>query len=827
MNFISRLLFLLLCFTSVLSYAEKPAVSFSDFTKNKTLQQGYFSFYHDESKGKVYLQVDKFDQEFLFQSSLPQGVGSNDIGLDRGQLGDTRLVKFERVGNKVFLKQLNTYYRADSDNILEQKAIDEAFASSIIWGFTVASETNISKDKPQKVLIDYTPFLLSDIHNVSQKLKSRKQGSFSIDKSRSALFSDRTKAFPKNTEFEAMITFKGSGAGSYLKSVTPEPSAVTVHLHHSLIKLPDDNYKTRTFHPYSGFWSIEYADYASAIDEPLIKRLIPRHRLAKKNSNAVGKSEAVEPIVYYLDAGVPEPIRSALIDGAMWWQQAFEEIGYSDAFQVKMLPADADPMDVRYNVIQWVHRATRGWSYGSSVIDPRTGEIIKGHVTLGSLRVRQDYLIALGLTSPFVDNNTDTSTMKAMALARIRQLSAHEVGHTLGIAHNFAASVNDRASVMDYPHPYITLDDKGDIDLSNAYKENIGIWDKHVIAYGYGDYETSASKSEHEQLLDLIDATKAKGLLYASDPDARSGASAHNTGHLWDNGENAAIELQRVMKVRNKALSNFGLNSIASGTPLSELEQALVPIYNFHRYQVEAAAKLISGVNYSYAVKNKTSLATKEQSVQIVPAKIQQQALASLLATLDTSFLTLSEEIISLIPPKAYGYYKTRESFNSQTGVTFDPVSAAQASAKHTLGLLLNAQRLARLEQQASQTASVKNRVFSVNNLISQITDKTIKQRPKAGLQLLVQQRVNQQFVEHLLELWHSKNLVPEVRGAVHSSLKRVANWLDDHEGSRNYKLLSAHFTLLKQQIEFSLAQGKQVIIPKKVSMPPGSPIGN
>jgi len=836
MNSISRLLFVLLCFSSAVSFAEKAPVSFTNFIKNKTVQQGYFSFYHDNSQGKVYLQIDKFEQAFLFQSSLPQGVGSNDIGLDRGQLGDTRLVQFERVGNKVFLKQLNTYYRADSDNPLEQQAIDEAFASSIIWGFTVASEVADTSNNSQKVLIDYTPFLLSDIHNISQTLKSKKQGSFKVDASRSALYAKRTKAFPENTELEAMVTFKGSDAGSHLKSVTPEPSALTVHLHHSLIKLPDDNYQKREFHPYSGFWAIEYADYASAIDEPLIKRLIPRHRLAKERGNSGEKSKAVAPIVYYLDAGVPEPIRSALIDGAMWWQQAFADIGYSDAFQVKMLPADADPMDVRYNVIQWVHRATRGWSYGSSVVDPRTGEIIKGHVTLGSLRVRQDYLIALGLTSPFTEKNTDTSAMKAMALARIRQLAAHEVGHTLGIAHNFAASVNERASVMDYPHPYITLDSNGKIDLSNAYKENIGLWDKYVIAYGYGDYgydNKGNSKSEHKQLIELVADTKAKGLLYASDPDARSASSAHNTGHLWDNGSNAAAELTRVMRVREKALSDFGLNSISAGTPLSELEQALVPIYNFHRYQVEAAVKLIAGIDYTYEVKSSNVKDLDKQGVKAVSAAMQQQALSSLLATLDSSFLTLSEDIISLIPPKAYGYYRTRESFSSQTGLTFDPVTAAQASAKHTLRLLLNEGRLARLQQQASRSfvsnkkERSKGRIFSIDELISQLTERTIKRRPESGLKLLVQQRVNQQVIEQLLELWHSKKSVSEVRSSVFSSLKSISRWLDDNNDNRHYKMLSSHFKLLEQQIEFSLEQNKQVVNAKKINMPPGSPIGN
>jgi hypothetical protein len=844
-----------------LAFSASAQSNLADFVKDKTVHQGFFTFYHDNKEGKIYLEIDKFNAQFLFQSSLPQGIGSNDIGLDRGQLGETRLVQFELVGNKVFLRQFNPYYRADTDNLMEKQAVEQAFASSIIWGFKVVARSKKSnKNNKAQILIDYTPFLLSDIHNIGDTLKQNKQGSFSIDDSRSGIYTKRSKAFPENTELEATITFTGSGAGQYLKSVTPDAQAVTVNLHHSLIKLPDSNYRMRKFHPYSGYWSVAYADYASAIDEPLIKRVIPRHRLNKQNPEAK-TSKAVKPIIYYLDSGVPEPIRTALLDGAMWWQQAFKDIGYEDAFQVKILPKDADPMDVRYNVIQWVHRATRGWSYGSSVIDPRTGEIIKGHVTLGSLRVRQDYLIALGLTSPFIGTEkADTSAMQAMALARIRQLSAHEVGHTLGIAHNFAASVNDRASVMDYPHPYIRLNDEGEIDLSQAYKKNIGLWDKYVIAYGYADYGAETDDDIENQLAELVAASKAKGLLYVSDPDARPASGAHNTGHLWDNGSNAAQELKRVMQVRAKALENFGLNSIAPGTPLSELETALVPIYNFHRYQVEAAAKLIGGVDYAYEVKpvhhkkqpaNSQTLdemqevnepnsmlqenhviAEEQQRIQAVSAAMQQQALTALLSTLSPQFLTLADDIISLIPPAAYGYPRNRESFTSQTGPTFDPVSAAQASAKHTLSLLLNPQRLARLQQQAvryqqgDKRAESTNAIFSVQQLIQQIINSTIKEKPHSGLALLVQQRVNQQVVEQLLTLWHTKSVVSEVRSEVLASLKLLVEWFDDNNDRRQYSALGNQFILLAKHIEFSLEENHWIVPKSTLTMPPGSPIG-
>ncbi len=810
MRFFIRVMVLFVCSALSAHLWAKDKTSYADFIDGMQHQQGYFSFYLDDETGKVFLEIDNFNEDFLFQSGLPHGVGSNDIGLDRGQLGDTRLVRFERVGEKVFLRQLNTYYRANTGNILEKQAIDEAFASSIIWGFKVSSS---SKDK-QKTLIDYTPFLLSDIHNLSAKLKRTKQGNFSIDASRSAVYEKRTKAFPNNTELEATVTYKGSKAGTYLRSVTPDASAVTVNLHHSLIKLPDNGYQTRTFHPYSGFWESSYADYASAIDEPLIKRDIPRHRLKKKKPNAK-VSEAVEPIIYYLDAGVPEPVKSALLDGARWWDQAFEAIGYKNAFQVKMLPSDADPMDVRYNVIQWVHRATRGWSYGSSVIDPRTGEIIKGHVTLGSLRVRQDYLIALGLTSPFTSENTDTSAMKEMALARIRQLSAHEVGHTLGIAHNFAASVNDRASVMDYPHPLITIkNDK--ISLENAYATDIGVWDKFVIAYGYADVE---KEHEAQYLAELVNNAQQQGLQYVSDPDARPKSGAHATGHLWDNGENAAQELTRVLKVRKLALENFGVNSIAIDTPMSELEEVLVPIYNFHRFQVEAAAKLIAGVDYGYQLRSEQF----SNQQKMVAGKEQHEALTALLKTLSPTTLVVPTSITALIPPKAYGYHRTRESFNGRTGLTFDPISAAEASAKHTLSLILNAERLARLQQQTM----LDDDVPSVQQLLSKVLGATIQSSPQTLTSLLVQQRVNQQLVEHLLALWHSQQVVPEVRAEVYATLTDLSQWLADKRSTRKYKGSRAHFQLLARQINYSLNHDKSSLPESKIQLPPGSPIGN
>ena len=456
------LLFVILLFSNTI---------FSQALKDKSLKRysGFFNFHYEEDQDKIYLEVKNIDEEFLYVNSLATGVGSNDIGLDRGQLGNQRVVKFIKSSNKLLLVQPNQNYRATTDNELERKSIEQAFAKSVLFGFKI-------EDKKDGVYtIDLTPFLMQDTHGVAQTLKRSKEGVFKLDLSKSALSLNRTKAFPKNVEFEALLTFKGQPTGRNIRSVTPTASLVSVVQHHSFVALPDNNYKTREFDVRSGTISISYLDYATPVQEQIRKRFITRHRLEKKNPEAL-ISEAVEPIIYYLDPGTPEPVRSALLDGARWWNRAYEAIGFKDAFQVRMLPADVDPMDCRYNVIQWVHRSTRGWSYGGSVIDPRTGEIIKGHVSLGSLRIRQDFMIAQALINkPFADRDDNYQPMLEMALARIRQLSAHEVGHTIGFAHNFAASTNGRASVMDYPHPTVTLTN-GEIDLSNAYAIGIGNW---------------------------------------------------------------------------------------------------------------------------------------------------------------------------------------------------------------------------------------------------------------------------------------------------------------------------------------------------------------
>ncbi len=782
--------------------------------KTKGLQKttGYFNFYWNEAKGTVLLEVDKLNTEFLYVNSLPAGIGSNDIGLDRGQLGNSRVVKFEKAGPKLLLLQPNYDYRAISDNPEEAKSVAQAFAQSVIGGFKIEASFG------GRHLIDITKFLMRDAHNVAGRLRGSKQGNYKPDPNRSAIYLPMCKGFPKNTELEATITFTGEPKGGWIRSVVPSPDAVTVRMHHSFIELPDESYQTRVFDPRSGYFGISYADYATPIQDPLMKQFIVRHRLEKKDPNAA-VSEPIEPIIYYVDRGAPEPIKSALIEGASWWNQAFEAAGYKDAFIVKEMPESADPMDVRYNLIQWVHRSTRGWSYGSSVRDPRTGEIIKGHVSLGSLRVRQDFLIAQGLLSPFEEGavNADQKMLE-MALARLRQLSAHEVGHTIGLAHNFAASVNDRASVMDYPHPYITLGTDGQLDFSNAYAVGIGEWDKRTVLYGYQDF--SDETDEAAALQKILQENQAMGLQYISDRDARPHSGAHPYGHLWDNGENPTIELRRLMEVRKNALGRFGENSIKEGQPMATLENVLVPLYLAHRYQIEAVAKMIGGVSYSYASKG------DGQTVEILAPEVQENALSAILEALNPKNLSLPERILKLIPPQPIGYQRDRELFKIHTGLTFDPIGAAESFSNQALDLLLNPAKLARLIEHHARD----NAQMPLSDLFEKIYLGLSFETGMTALEKEIAMTNQKLFVNKLMQLATNKMGNQQVNAlawrALNDLYDNFKRNLFMRADSRHLINEIAHFEYLRAKIEEFKKDPSDYEILEPPTLPDGSPIG-
>ncbi|QED36839.1 zinc-dependent metalloprotease [Antarcticibacterium arcticum] len=767
--------------------------------------EGYFNFYYSEKDDEIYLEVKDLDTEFLYVNSLTTGVGSNDIGLDRGQLGNEAVVKFEKAGKKLLLVQPNLKYRAVTTNPLERRSVEEAFARSVLYGFEIKEEKNGS------YIIDLTPFLMEDAHGVGGRLERGNHGTFKINKTKSALALNRTKAFPQNVEFEALLTLEGEAKSSTLRSVLPNSRNLTVIQHHSFVKLPDDKYQKREFDPRSGAISISYLDYSTPVFEPIEKRFITRHRLSKKDP-AASVSEGVEPIIYYLDPGTPEPIRSALLDGARWWAKGFEAIGYKDAYKVEILPEDADPLDVRYNVIQWVHRSTRGWSYGASVTDPRTGEIIKGHVSLGSLRIRQDFMIAQSLMNkPFAERDDNHAELMELALARIRQLSAHEVGHTLGFAHNFAASTNENASVMDYPHPKVEIID-GEIAFKNAYDTGLGPWDMFTVKYSYG--EVPGNTSEKQFLNTVLAEADAQGLQFISDYDARATGGAHGNAHLWDNSKNATEELERILKVRELAISNFSVDNIRTGEAYSVLEDVFVPLYFFHRYQTEAAVKRIGGLDYNYAVKGGNQVV-----VTPIEAAEQNKALQAILKTLDARTIAIPAGKLNLFPPRAFGFARSRESFKSNTGVAFDALGAPGTASDMSLALLLHPERAARLVQQ-----NVVDKKFSgLKGMVDKLVAGTFKLEHKDAYLQEVQNVINYNTLQHMMNLAVHKDATPGVKAEMMGQISDLENWLNKNSKT-NAAMHQLYLLEIKQFLEDPSAFKALPVAPP---IPDGAPIGN
>lgn len=816
--------------TTTLSYAQnagggpatgkQPAApaTIASVTQGLKKYEGFFNFYYDEKTGKVYLEVDKLDKEFLYFASLTEGVGSG--GPERGQ-ASSAIAKFVKVGPKVLLVEPVYNYRAITQNPDEKKAVENNFAKSVIWGFVpVAADGD-------KLLVDITPFIVRDSQNIASRLGVRRAagpvavaqpagggGTYRMDDTRSVVYIENTKNFPKNTEFEALITFTGGNPNTSFfgggGGMAPDPSAVTVNMHQSFVELPDDKYKSRRFDPRSAFGAFSYMDFSAPMNEPIVKRFIRRHRLEKKNPGSA-PSEAVKPIVYYIDRGAPGPVKKALIEGGAFWNEAFEAAGYKNAFQVKELPEGADPMDIRYNVVNWVNRngSPRGFSYGMSFIDPRTGEIIKGVVTLGSDRHRQDYLIAEGLLQPYEDGKPVPKAMEQLALARIRQLSAHEIGHTLGFNHNFAASPKDRASVMDYPFPKFSLKADGTVDISDSYAKGIGSWDKRAVMWGYTEFPKGTD--EEAGLEKIMQETLKQGFIYIPD----IGGNAHPTSHQWDDGANPIDQMTNIMTVRRKVLDNFSEKAIRQGEPMATLEEVLVPVYLLHRYQIEAVAKSVGGLYFTHAVKNDGQVITK-----MVEPKEQWRALESLLGTITPEALALPDALIKKIPPRPSGYPSSLETFSGHTGPTFDPIAAAETAAGTTLSYLFSAERAARLIEYNARDESQPG----LMPVIDKILEKTWKAPVVTGYKGELQILVNNLSLKYLLALAADAKAPENVRGESLLKVEELSQWMKTQMASAAPKQ-KANLLFGLSQIEEFHKNPDKFEPARATEMPPGAPI--
>ena len=791
----------------------------AEATDGMEKRSGFLDVYVDVTEGKLWLAVPPPDaagdvMELLYLNGLRQGLGSNPIGLDRGQLGDSRLVKIRRLGPRVLFEQPNLGFRALSDNPDERHAIRESFATSVIWAADAAAI-----DPDGSALVDLTSFLLRDGFGIRRTLKQTEQGDFALDMARSAVDPAACRVFPDNVELEALLTFAGAEPGGHVRATVPTAEAISLVHHHSFVRLPDDGYQPRDADPRIGVWGVSFLDYAVPLDAAMRRRWVGRHRLEKTDPSA-SRSPVKEPIVFYVDRGAPEPIRSALVEGASWWATAFEAAGFIDAFRVEVAPADVDPLDVRYNVIQWVHRSTRGWSIGYGVTDPRTGEIVKGHVSLGSLRVRQDRLLFEGLAGSEKTGTGAADDPITLALARVRQLAAHEVGHALGFAHNMAASsYGGRASVMDYPAPLVDVtDDGGELDFGRAYGVGVGAWDDACVRYAYTQFPPGAD--EAAELGKIIRENLDRGLVFVADGDSRPAGTSDPRGNLWDNGEDAVAGLETALAVRRIALERFGEHNLPPGRPLAELEEVLAPVYFHHRYQLAAAVKVVGGMEYDYAVRDDGQTATR-----IVGAERQRQGLATVLSILSPTELDIPESVLALIAPRAFGLRANRELFAKATWPAFDALGAAAIAVDDVAEALLHPARLGRLadfHRRQPELPSVGEMLEALLTRAFEVGAPGEAER-HAALRRVVQRVV----VDRLVSTAARSDLRPTLRAEIEWMLGGLRDRLATEESAED-PATAAHLDLLAADLARFLnrqtaSPGSFVLPP---APPPGSPIG-
>ncbi|HEX8442701.1 MAG TPA: zinc-dependent metalloprotease [Allosphingosinicella sp.] len=774
-----------------------------------TQQSGLLPVHVDAKGGRILLSLPRPDAQglmgrYLYVAALRTGLGSAPIGLDRALSSGSKLVAFRRLGKKVVVEVENPRFRATNAPAPEQAAARESFAYSTLWTGDVAGET-----ADGRVLVDLAPFLTRDAAGIGQALKGAGEKGFALSNDLSVADPSSVRAFPENIEFEARQTFVSSEPSAEVNNIAPAAGNLSFIVRHSLVKLPDAGYQVRRFDPRTGSFGTQVLDFAAPLGSPIVQELANRFRLEKIDPNAP-RSRVKKPIVFYIDTSAPEPIRTALFEGASWWTQAFEAAGYLDAYQVKMLPPGIDPLDIRYNVVNWTNRATRGWSYGQVVEDPRTGEIIKGQVLLGSLRVRQDMLIFEGLVGADKVGRGGPNDPINAALARIRQLAAHEVGHALGLAHNFAGSTQGRYSVMDYPAPRIGLVD-GAPDLSDAYGAGMGRWDMFAVNWLYG------ARNE-AQAAEIAAAGLRDGLRYVTDADARAVSAAQPYGSMWEDTADPVAELERMLKVRRAAVDRFGPSALAAGEPVSNLRRKFVPIWLLHRYQVEGAAKLVGGVDYAYSIRG-----DGREAARRVGEADQRRALQALLATLSPQALAVPAQLLPYLSAGWSGSPDRQfdiEIFRTAGGPVFDPLAASDAAANVTLAALLAPERLNRLAEQNRMDPSQIGASEVIDQLIATTFAREASDPALAG----VQRRIATTTTLALARVQRDPALPAPLALALDARLRRLAVDLDqrrDGGADRDWARGLGRLLTDREALDKVLAEPRRL-----PAVPPGMPIG-
>ncbi|HEX9084678.1 MAG TPA: zinc-dependent metalloprotease [Gemmatimonadaceae bacterium] len=766
-------------------------------------RDGFMPLYLDPRQGKIYLELPHDSTRALMFVSLATGLGSNPIGLDRGASGDSYIARFDRNGERVLVVFENWNYRTSAtNNPAHARSVLEAFPPS-----TPASLPVIAQDG-LRLVVDATEFFMRDWNDVAGAIASSDEGAYSVARDRSSIYWQFTKAFPENTEVDVALTFATQGRpGQIISSIVPDGRSFTLRQHISLLPLPDTGYKPRVLDPRVGFSDVLFKDYAQPIQQPLEQRWIARHRLERVNP-ADPNSPIKNPLVYYIDRGIPEPIRTATKQGVSWWIDAFDRAGLKGAFRVEDLPEGVDPMDARYNVVQWENRNERGWSVGGSLGDPRTGEIIKGMARLDSHRARTDYNIYAGL---FGADAAAADT--AFVLARVRQVSAHEVGHTLGLSHNYIASTYDRGSVMDYPPPRVTVNAAGDIDISSAYATGPGAYDVFAIHWGYGIFPPS---SEADSLNAIVEDGLRRGLLFLSDADARPDFASDPRTNLWDDASTPAEFLRREMAARRLAMSRFGERNIRVGEPVALLQERFVPLYFMHRFALNSLTKTIGGMEYANAIRG-----DRVQATRPIDGAAQRAALTTLISALDPRELAIPDTVLTLLGPRPFSYQPYVELFSSRTRPAFDELGAARTLAQMIVDGILQRERAARVV--AFQTRMPNPLTFGevVDGLTSDWGAPRLASPKLDALRRVAQRAV----VDRMLLLAADKEAAPEVRSLIElkmNSLRTRSRSL----ASSGDEQRRAHWASIAADLNRWLERQELPSPTPALRAPPGDPFG-
>lgn len=791
------------------------AQSIADVTEGLEKRDGYFPLYWNAAEGRLLLEVPRFEEDFLYLTSLATGIGSLQLGLDRGMIAEEGIARFERVGQKVHLVLTNPAFMAGTENPALTRSVTESFPTSIVAAFDVAGETD------GRVVVDATTFLVSDVIDLAGRLRRADQGSFRFDRERSSVHLPRTRAFPRNTEVEVVTTFTSDNPGFEIRRHAPDGRALTVRQHHSFVRLPDPGFRPRRFDTRAGLFAVTRWDFARPFSEDYPVRYAMRHRLRKRDPGAA-VSEPVEPIVYYLDPAIQEPYRTAFRDGAMWWNAIFEAAGFRNAFRVEDMPPDMDPMDARYHVIQWVHRTEPGFSIGPSFVDPRTGEILKAAVRMDSYRSVPDYDIWAGTVPAFgmgpeaadawlATLDPDVSA-EAFVMARRRQHSAHEVGHTLGLAHNFVAASYGRASVMDYPAPLVRLEN-GRLTLTDAYREGGGAWDTLAIRYGYTVF--ASPEEEAAGLEALVNDAMRRGLKFITNPDEQA-TSSYPEATTWVNGANMVDELRRVASVRRFLIDRFDETAIQPGEPMVMLAQRFSTVYLHHRYTLDAAIKAIGGLEFRYAVRGDPLPPTAP-----VPAARQRQALDLLLDALAPEELAVPERVLALMAPRPFGHPWPGRGFRGDAGPAFDQLGLARALARDVVGGILHRERMARVA-----VLSARDPAFpGLDEVLGRVVERTWGIEPR-GNGAPLQRAVQRVVADELMALAGDDRATVEARAAAEWALRLIGQTAGERQPLAAAD--AAHLALAQADIERFLnrpAPTAERSAPG--ALPPGSPIGN